>query len=341
MKTKLIAMALLLGVLLVLPAGAQQPEPKPEFDNAPVTDVLRWAQDSIGVGFIYDAAVLTDPGTNQLRRVTARQAQPATSAEKTLLLFELLKRCGLVAFVVGGLPGPTYQLYAADGASRAADIALSVDELDGRYFGALSIRLQAASVQSVAPRIRERLTPGVGSLEVFEATHTMVITDFTDRLLAAWEIAMAADLATIRDDDLVVFDFAAINTPAEKLATALERVRGDGESWKLTVNDTANVLLISGRRDEAEAVLERLDALDSHKANPAFAENTQTIKLVFLQPAEAAKTLREMFEVQVKVGSVQIGAFERDRKIVFKGSEYDFQRAKATIAAIDVQAEPK
>lgn len=339
MKRMAIAITLLVAAAALLaPAGAQEAAPKPEFDNAPITDVLLWAQKSIGCGFVYEGASLNDPATNQIRRITARQVEPQTKAEKTLLLFELLRRCGLVPFEVGGMPGPTYHLYTAEGAARNAVIYNQPVELEGMYFAALSIRLSRAAVQSVAPRIRPKLTAGVGSIEVFEDTHSMIVTDYVDRLLVAWDIAMAAEQPVHRDDDLVVQDFAA-RTVASRLAAAIERLREAEEGWKSTINESANVVLVSGKRSEVETVIQRLTLLDKHGENAAFRESTQTIKLIYLTPGEAAVALRQMFEAQVAAGSVQIGGFDRDRKVVFRGTEYDFGRAQATIKALDTKPE--
>lgn len=341
MIRKLSISLLLLGVLCAGLLPAQDAAPKPEFNDAPVTEVLLWAQKSIGCGFIYDGEVLKDPATGQVRRVTAQLVEPATRPEKTLLLFELLKRAGLVPFEVGGMPGPTYQLYGAEGAARNAAIVQSREELDGLYFASLSIRLRSAPVQSVAIRVQDRLTPGIGSVETFEDTHSMIVTDYVERLYVAWEIARTADTPTTRDDDLVVSDFAVRSMPAERLAAALERLREKNEEWKSTLNEFSNVLLISGRRDTVELVIERARKLDAREPNPAFEETTSTIKLIYVKPADAVNTLRDLFKEQVESGSVQIGAFERDRKVVFRGSSYDAQRAQAAVKVIDVQPEKK
>jgi type II secretory pathway component GspD/PulD (secretin) len=339
MKRMAIAITLLLAAAALLaPAGAQEAAPKPDFDNAAITEVLLWAQKSIGCGFVYDGASLNDPATGQIRRITAKQVDPQTKAEKTLLLFELLRRCGLVPFEVGGMPGPTYHLYTADGAARNAVIFNEPAELEGMYFAALSIRLKHAPVQSVAPRIREKLTPSTGSVEVFEDTHSMIVTDYVDRLLVAWDIAQAAEAPAPRDDDLVVQDFVA-TAGAVRLAAAIERLREADESWKSTVNETANVVLISGPRAQVSTVIQRLTLLDKHAENAAYKESTQTIKLIYLTPAEAVNALREMFEHQVAAGSVQIGGFDRDRKVVFRGTEYDLGRAQATIKVLDTKPE--
>lgn len=330
-----------LTALLFVPARAQEAAIKPEFDNAPVTEVLTWARESIGVGFIYDGEVLNDPETKQIRRITARHVQPETKPEKTLLLFELLKRCGLVAFEVGGLPGPTYQLYTADDAARNAVIVQSADDLKDLYFGSLSVNLRSSVVQAVASRIRPILTRDIGSIQVFENTQSMIITDFAERLLAAWEIVKASENKATRDDDLVVESFVVRNGVADRHRAAMERLRESDEQWKATVNDSSNLLLISGRRDEVGAVMGRLRLLDATEADPSFEETTQTLKLIYLTPADAVATLRQMFESELNAGSVQIGGFERDRKVVFRGSDYDFQRAKAAVKAIDTKPAEK
>ncbi|MCA8917954.1 MAG: hypothetical protein KDB68_06220 [Planctomycetes bacterium] len=337
----LAALVIAFAALLFVPASAQEATPKPEFDNAPVTEVLIWAQKSIGVGFIYDGNVLNDPKTEQVRRVTAKHVQPETKPERTLLLFELLKRCGLVAFEVGGMPGPTYHLYTADGAARNAVIVDAPEALDGLYFGSLSVHLRRSSVQDVATRIRPKLTEGVGSIEVFENTHSMIITDYADRLRAAWVIVEAAETQALRDDDLVVDSYAVKNGVAERYVAAIERLRENSEAWKATVNEGSNLLLLSGRRDEVAMVLNRLRQLDSKQADPSFSETTQTLKLIYIQPGDAVATLRQMFENELGAGSVQIGGFERDRKVVFRGSDYDFERARAAVKAIDTKPAEK
>ncbi|MCA8913127.1 MAG: hypothetical protein KDB82_15610 [Planctomycetes bacterium] len=333
----LVAMA----ALMFVPADAQEAAPKPEFDDAPVTDVLKWAQQSIGVGFIYDGEVLNDPASGQIRRVTAKHVAPDTKAEKTLLLFELLKRCGLVAFEVGGMPGPTYHLYSADGAARNAVIVKTPEELSDLYFGSLSVQLKRSAVQAVAARVRPKLSQGVGSIEVFENTQSMIITDFADRLRAAWEIVQAAENQAPRDDDLVVETYVVKNGVADRFRAGMERLREGGENWKATVNENSNLLLISGRRDEVSRVLARLRQLDSGEPDPNFEESTGTIKLIFLKPSDAVATLRQMFESELASGSVQIGGFERDRKVVFRGSNYDLERARAAVKAIDTKPEKK
>lgn len=334
-----LALASALGALALAPAEAQQAQANPEFDNAPVTDVLKWAQESIGCGFIYEGEDLNDPESGKLRRITASHVEPETTAEKTLLLFELLRRCGLVPFEVGGMPGPTYQLYTVEDAARSADIVTHPRDLNGRYFASLSIRLRRANVQSVSVRVRRKLTPDIGSVEVFEDTHTMIVTDFSDRLVAAWEVAINADEPVMRDDDLVVQNYAVQNGVAARYVAALERLRESDEDWKATVNETSNVLLFSGTRAQVSRVMDRLRRLDAMEENPAFAESTQTIKLIYAKPGEAVRTLREMFEHEIAAGSVQIGGFERDRKVVFRGTQYDYERAAAAVKAFDL--EPK
>jgi hypothetical protein len=303
--------------------------------------VLKWAQQSIGVGFIYEGAVLNDPASGKIRRVTAKHVEPATKPEKTLLLFELLKRCGLVAFEVGGMPGPTYHLYTSDGAARNAVIVNKPEDLKDLYFGSLSVHLRHSAVQAVSARIKPKLSKGVGSIEVFEKTQSMIITDFTDRLRAAWAIVQAAETQAPRDEDLVVETYVVKNGVADRFRAAMERLRERDENWKATVNEPSNLLLLSGRRDEVNTVLARLRALDSAENAPQFKESTGTIKLIFLKPADAVGTLRQMFQSELASGSVQIGGFERDRKVVFRGSSYDFERAKAAVKAIDTKPAKK
>ncbi len=338
----LLPVLLLLLALPGMTGNAQQEQPKPEFDNAPVGDVLLWAQKSLGVGFVYEGKDLNDAASGLPRRVTGKGTQAETRNQKLVLLLELLRRAGLVAFEIGGLPGPTYQLHSGENAARLAPVVEDPKALQGMYFAALSIRLGRAAPLDVATRIRERLSPGVGRVEVFDATHTLLVTDFADRLNAAWEVALAADQPTDRVDDLSVQDLAVKSGPATRHLAALERLRAIGESWKGAVNERANVILLSGRRDELARVAERSARLDDQPQAGAFAESTQTLKLVYLGASEGARLLREMFSQQVEGGSVQIGAFDRTKSIVFKGSEFDITRARDTLKQLDVQsAAPK
>jgi type II secretory pathway component GspD/PulD (secretin) len=333
-----LAPASVLAILLVAGSAAQEPENAPEFQDAPVTEVLAWAHRTLGVGFVYDGAVLRGPGGEGPRRVSANHSRPENRAESTLMLFELLRRCGLVAFEVEGMPGPTYQLYAADGAARAAPLLSHLDDLGGLLFAALAIRLERATAEALAPRIRTVMTPGVGSVQILETTQTLIVTDYADRLRAAWALALAADAPHERDDDRAVHDHAARSAPADKLAAALERIREPGETFRVAVNASANVVLISGTRAEVRRAGEALERLDAHPENPAFREETHTIKLIHLEPGAAARTLREMFQPQVAAGSVQIGVFERDRRVVFRGTGWDYERAAATLRRLDMPA---
>ena len=58
---------------------------------------------------------------------------------------------------------------------------------------------------------------------------------------------------------------------------------------------------------------------------------------------EAARTLKQMFEAEISAGSVQIGAYERAQKIVFRGSKADGQRAADALKVVDMapDAAPK
>ncbi len=331
---------LLLAGLLVAPATAQDPPAKPDFRNAPIGDVLMWAQKSIGCGFMYDGEVLRDPATGSQRTITAVHVEPATKAEKTVLLFELLRRCGLVAFEIGGLPGPTYQLYDAAGAARNAPLFDHPDELGSTLFAGLTIRLRRVSAVEVATRIKSRLTPGAGAVEVFETTHSLIVTDYADRLRAAWEVAQTAEQGVERADDVTAMDRALRVVPAPRALAALERLREKNETWKATAHETANVLLFSGRRDELDRLSERLRLLDRHDEVPAYAEETRTIKLIFIDPATAARTLREMFERELRAGSVQLGTHV-DRQLVMRSSLYDYQRATEILKALDTPAPEK
>lgn len=344
---RMIPLALAALMLALIPVSAQdQPKAdalKPEFDNAPVGELLAWAQKSLGVGFMYDGKDLADPATSQPRRVTSKGVAPETRAQKLSLMLDLLRRANLVAFEIGGMPGPTYQLYTGDAAVRSAPIVDSPDALKGMYFASLSIRLKRAAPIEVASRIRERLSPGIGRVEVFDTTHVLVVTDFADRLAAAWEIAYASDNPTQRDEDLSILDLPVKPTmPAARHLAALERLRGALEGWKGAINERANVVLVSGRRDELELVAERSRKLDGQPDAGAYTESTQQLKVVFISGSEAARILREMFAVQIDAGSVQIGAQEKPKAVIFKGSEYDILRARETLVRIDVQeAAPK
>lgn len=336
----LVASSLLLLVGAATSPRAQQAKPKPDFKDSPVTDVLRWAQDAIGVGFIYEGKDLNDPATGKVRTVSSASVNPATDAERQLLLLELLRRAGLVAFEVGGLPGPTYQLYTATDAARNAPIVEHPDDIADLYYASLSIRLRHSSVQTIAPRVREKLSPS-GKLEVFESTHAMLISDFTDRLFACYALVQTAEEPTPRDDDLVIQDYVVANGEAQRFLAACERLREKNESWKASLNETTNAILISGRRDESELVVTRLRKLDARPQDPAFSETTTTLKLTYADPGDVAATLREMFSQQVSSGAVQVGAFPRDRKVVFRGSKSDVQRAEAALKVLDIQPEKK
>lgn len=336
MKRTLTVIAVL-TLLLAMPGRAQE-DPKPEFENAPVGDVLLWARKSLGVGFVYEGRDLNDPATGQPRKVSSNGTAPTTRAERLVLLLELLRRAGLVAFELGGLPGPTYQLYTSEMAARLAPIVNSPDALEGVYFATLTIHLKRAQPADVAARIRERLSPGVGRVEVFEATGTLLVSDFADRLRAARDVAKSADEPAPRDEDLQVVHLAVKSGPAARHLAALERLRAVGESWKGALNEQANIVLVSGRRDELARVQERSGKLDNQPQAGAYAESTQTFKLIYVSAGEASRVLREMFQMQVESGSVQIGAFERTKSIVFRGSDFDATRARDTLRQIDVQA---
>lgn len=320
--------------MLGLQGSAQEPE-RVSFNDAPVTEVLTWAQKDIGCGFVYEGQDLLAEG--KVRRVSAQNLGAKTKAEKTLALFELLKRADLVAFEIEGMPGPSYQLVRGAEAVRYATVTKSPREAQKYYFAALSIRLMRADPGMVAQAVRKVLTDGVGHVEVFAQTHTLIVSDFSSRLQAAWDVAQAADVPAERDDDLIIADLAPKTILAKRAAAALERLRARGEQWQATVNESSNVLLVSGRRDEVERVRDRFARLESRPADAAFAETVETFKVVGVSAEDAAKTLKAMFETELAAGSVQIGAFERQQKIVFRGSNHDAQRAREALKAIDIQ----
>ncbi|MDC1142415.1 hypothetical protein OAU50_04940 [Planctomycetota bacterium] len=338
-KFLMILVVLASAILLQAPTQAQQQPVKPEFANAPLTDVLLWAQQSIGCGFMYDAKDTLDPATGKICHITASHIEPESKAQKKLLLFELLRKCGLVAFEVGGLPGPTYEIVRGENAATSAPVLTNVNDLKAHYYAALTIRVHRASALEAAERIRKVLTPTASHIEVIEDTHTLIVTDFADRLTQAFEIAMAVDLPTERADDAVIADFAPTNTVAQRLAAAVERLRSKGSEWKVTINENANVVLISGRRDEVDTLIAHMKQIDSFPQKPEFQEVTASVKVVYVTAADATRTLREMFATQIAAGSIQIGAMESGRKVVFRGSAYDLERLKQNLKVIDVQPE--
>lgn len=340
---KKLLMLPLLALLVSFPmhSTAQKANETPTFDNAKVSAVLKWAQNDLGVGFVYEGADLVDPKTNKERTVSSQGITPKTRAQKTLLLFELLKRAGLVPFEVGGLPGPTYHLYTAKSALRNAEILNHVDDLGDRWFASLSIRVQRATVETLAKDIREILTDGVGKVEVFATTHTLVVSDYCDRLRAAWELAMQADIKSVRDDDPVIYDHVSKQMPAEQMVASLERLRASGESWRASVNSSSNVVLLTGRRDEIELLKIRILRLEAHPPKKQYKEQTFTLRALYVSSSEAAKTLKELFVREIKLGSVRIGSFERTRSIVFTGSRLDYDRAVDAMKIIDSKPEDK
>jgi len=325
---------------LSLGSSAQEPEAV-AFKDAPITDVLTWAQKDIGCGFIYEGADLMVDG--KPRRISSERLTPKSKAEKTLALFELLKRAELVAFEVEGMPGPTYQLVRGAEATRYATVVKTLEEARKYYFAALSIKLMRADPAQAAEAVRRVLTEHVGTVEVFTQTHTLIVCDFSSRLQAAYETAQAADIPAEREDDLIIADLAPKTTTAKRASAAMERLRGAGENWQATVNESANLLLISGRRDEVQRVSERFARYESKPADAAYAETVETFKVVNVSADEAARTLKSMFESEIAGGSVQIGAFERQQKIVFRGGQHDALRAKEALKAIDAEpdAAPK
>lgn len=339
MKTRILLLAAL-TLMLGLQSKAQEPEAV-AFKDAPITDVLAWARKDIGCGFIYEGADLMVEG--KVRRISCERLAPKTKAERTLVLFELLKRVELVAFEVEGMPGPTYQLVRGTEAARYATLVKSVQEAQKYYFAALAIKLMRADPASAAQAVRKVLTENVGYVEVFAQTHTLIVSDFSSRLAAAWETAQAADVPADRDDDLIIADFTPQTTTAKRAAAAMERLRSAGESWQVTINESSNVLLVSGRRDEARRVSERFARFESKPADPAFSETVETFKVVNVPAEEALRVLKSMFETDIAAGAVQIGAFERQKKIVFRGGRQDAQRAKEALKAIDAEpdAAPK
>ncbi len=286
------------------------------------------------MGFIYEAADLLEAG--KPRKVTSASVKTENKAARTLVLFELLRRCELVAFEVEGLPGPTYQLVKGEEAARFATVVNTPSEARQFYFAALSIKLMRADPARVADALRSKLTAGVGQVEVFENTHTLVVCDFSDRLEAAFETAQAADVPAAREDDLVLADFVPVSCTAKKMGSALERLRARDETWQLTVNENSNLLLVSGRRDQVDRVQGRFSKLDGKPLDPAFSEEVQTFKVLFGSADDAAKTLRQMFAVEIETGTVQVGAYERAQKIVFRGSRFDATRAAEALKAVDV-----
>lgn len=340
MKTLVASLLMLIIATAFQSSSVAQKQPaKPEFNDAPITDVLMWAQQSIGCGFMYDAKDLIDPDTQKVYEITASHIEPKTKAERTLLLFELLQTCGIVAFEIGGLPGPTYELVHGKNAATNAPVITSIDQLGDYYYASLTIRLHRASAIEAAERVKKVLTPGASDISAIGDTHTIIVTDFADRLRQAYEITLALDIPTIRADDLIIANFAPVNTVATKLAAVVERLRGKGQLWKLTVNENANVLLISGTRNEVEGLVNRMKQVDAFPQKPEFQETTQSIKLIFITASDAARTLREMFATQISAGSIQIGAMESGRKVIFRGSTYDLERVKENLKVIDVRPE--
>jgi type II secretory pathway component GspD/PulD (secretin) len=340
MKLNLTVAALAILFCLTLSSSAQEPEAI-TFKDAPITEVLAWAQKDIGCGFVYEGADLMLDG--KPRKISSERLTPKSNAEKTLALFELLKRAELVAFEVEGMPGPTYQLVKGTEATRYATVVKTLAEARKYYFAALSIKLMRADPTQAAEAVRRVLTEHVGTVEVFTQTHTLIVSDFSSRLQAAYETAQAADIPAERETDLIVADFAPQSTTAKRAAAAMERLRGRGENWQATVNESANLLLISGRRDEVQLVGARFKLFESKPADAAYAETVETFKVVNVSADEAVRTLKSMFEPEIAAGAVQIGAFERQQKIVFRGGKQDALRAKEALKAIDAEpdAAPK
>ncbi|MCC6574222.1 MAG: hypothetical protein IT462_10565 [Planctomycetes bacterium] len=319
---------------------ADEVKPDPKFKDAPVTDVLKWAQDALGCGFVYDAAELNGED-GKPRRVTSETTAPKDDRSRRLLLFEVLRRCDLVAFEVEGLPGPTYQLVRGQDAARYAPFVEDERDLNKHYFAAVAIKAARTDIAKLAGEVRRVLSPQSGHVEIFEPTHTLIVSDFADRLVAALAVGRAADNAAVRDEDLVLQDFAPRNGQVKRYAQAMERLRAEGESWKMTLHETSNTLLISGRRDELSRVHQRLQKLDANAADPAYAEGTYTARLVYITADDAAKVLREMFTTELAAYSVQIGAYEKTRSVIFRGSKADFDRANATLKLIDIDPEKR
>ena len=221
-RTLLSCLAIFAALMLaLLPASAQEAKDSASFKNAPITEVLVWAQKELGVGFVYEAADLIDPQTRKPFRVSADSVAARTRAQKTLLLFELLRRARLVPFTIEGMPGPTYELVTGKDAARSAEIHNHPRELDGVWFASLAIKLRIADPKALAERIRPRLSEGIGRVEVLERTHTLIVTDFAGRLRAAWAFAHEADTASAREDDPIIRDFAIRNGEARRYAASL------------------------------------------------------------------------------------------------------------------------
>ncbi|MCK6440484.1 MAG: hypothetical protein L6Q71_09850, partial [Planctomycetes bacterium] len=142
------------------PAGTSPDKTTPapiEFRDSPVEELLNWARKRTGCGFIFDADHLLDEGKKPLK-VSYTPATEGGEQDDILVLFECLKRVGLVAMEVQGLEDITYHILPVNEAIGYADVAWEFEQLEGLYFGTLRVEARTIAIDKIEAIARKFLS---------------------------------------------------------------------------------------------------------------------------------------------------------------------------------------
>lgn len=350
----MLALASLLTLATVISDGAtsvtaQEARPKPDkpsvslaqaprFHNEPISVVLEWAVREASMTCMVSEGALTDPTTSKPRRVSYDGGGALLEpAQRTLLVFEILRTVGLVAMPVVGMPMGTYTVMPIADAAGAGSVETHIEDLEGLYFGSLSLSAVTITLDELEALVRRIATPGA-AVSVFKPTSKLLVADFVDTLQSIWDAHMEAQAITDRDDDVITEFARPVTHEPRGMVLALNAARHADEDCTVSLHDQSGTLVFTGQRLHVARALDRFDALEEQVALPKSQRTINLYSARILDAEVLALATRGFFAAEIARGTARIGEVLSRGQLMIESTESDWARIQTFLTEIDVPA---
>jgi hypothetical protein len=321
----------------------------PQFNDAPVTDVLNWASREFGIAFLSTDGRLNGADGKPLRLTwrqgnfaatglppwTGEGAPPKPGMENGVLaLYAMLREAGLVAMPLAGMAQPTCQVMSVKDASAYGRVTTSIDDLEGTFFGTLALHAEKISVRALRDIVTRSASP-TAVISVFEPTSRVLVADYIDQLRVVAAAADEAQTPALRDDDIITSVERPTRHDPRGLMNTIMGAKHATQEYQVALNESSHALVFTGRRKDVDAALFQFDAIEKL---PALAEEQPEMNIYSVRTlgaAEVAQSLRGQFAAEVSRGQVRITEIVPRGQVVVSAPQKLWKLMNAALPEID------
>jgi type II secretory pathway component GspD/PulD (secretin) len=342
-----IALALAATLPFALPSEAQRDRPAPDkpapdqpmvaapnFNNATVPEVMAWAARNAGVTWMGRGDQFLDEAGQPLR-ISSSGLTLLEPQDRLIFVYEMLKRVGLVAMPVAGMPVGTVAVVPTSEAAGVGNVATDIEELEGDWFGMLALEAWSISVEELEAIVRKYASK-YAVISTIVPTKRVLVADFIDNLNGIWDAHILGQTHAQADSDIITETVASARHDPKTLAMALQRSVHSNQDCRVTLHESTGAIMVTGQRVDVETVLESFDILEEMPLLPGAARTLQLFTAKIIPADVLAQSARGAFAAELALGSVRIGEIMSRRMVMVEASEADWRRVEAWMNAVDV-----